>query len=108
MKGPTKIERISLKIDSTIGTHLHPNKTIVWNGCLMKVRLGLEEWEPEMHIDKELRALNTFFNIMLFSLKTETLHIKKCKKHKMHEDMTFNAWRVLQRSKELDQGPKEQ
>ena len=28
--------------------------------------------------------------------------------HKMHEDMTFNAWRVLQRSKEFDQGPKEQ
>ena len=24
-----------------------------------------------------------------------------------HEDMTFNAWRVQQRSKELDQGPKE-
>ena len=28
--------------------------------------------------------------------------------HKMHEDMTLNALRVLQRSKELDQGPKEQ
>ena len=26
----------------------------------------------------------------------------------MYEDMTFNALRVLQRSKELDQGPKEQ
>ena len=26
----------------------------------------------------------------------------------MHEDMTLNARRVLQRSKELDQGPKEQ
>ena len=26
----------------------------------------------------------------------------------MHEDMASNAWRVLQRSKELDQGPKEQ
>ena len=26
----------------------------------------------------------------------------------MHEVMTFNARRVLQRSKELDQGPKEQ
>ena len=34
-----------------------------------KVRLGLEKWEPEMHIDKELRALNTFFNNMLFSIK---------------------------------------
>ena len=33
---------------------------------------------------------------------------KKCKMHKMHEDMTFNAWRVLQRSKKLDQGPKAQ
>ena len=28
--------------------------------------------------------------------------------HKMHEDMTFNVWRVLQKSKELDQWPKEQ
>ena len=26
----------------------------------------------------------------------------------MHEDMTFNARKVHQRSKELDQGPKEQ
>ena len=26
----------------------------------------------------------------------------------MHEDMTFNAWRVQQRLKKLDQGPKEQ
>ena len=34
------------------------------------MRLGLEEGELEMHIDKELRALNTFFNNMLFSLKT--------------------------------------
>ena len=36
------------------------------------------------------------------------MHIKKCKMHKMHEDTTFNARRVLQRLKELDQGPKEQ
>ena len=41
-------------------------------------------------------------------IKTETMHIKKYKMHKMHEDMTFNAWMVLQRSKELEQGPKEQ
>ena len=34
-----------------------------------EVRRGLEEWELEMHIDKELRALNTIFNNMLFSLK---------------------------------------
>ena len=45
-----------------------------WNDFLesvsWKVRRGLEEWEPEMHVDKELRALNTFFNNMLFPLKT--------------------------------------
>ena len=35
-----------------------------------EVRRGLEEWEPEMHIDKELRALNNFFNNMLLSLKS--------------------------------------
>ena len=28
--------------------------------------------------------------------------------HKMHEDMTFNVWKVLQKSKELDEEPKEQ
>ena len=28
--------------------------------------------------------------------------------HKMQENMTFNARRVQQKSKELDQGPKEQ
>ena len=41
-------------------------------------------------------------------IKKNPMHINKCKMQKMHEDMTFNAWRVLQRSKELDQGPKEQ
>ena len=35
-----------------------------------EVRRGLEEWEPEMHIVKELRAINISFNNMLFSLKT--------------------------------------
>ena len=30
-------------------------------------------------------------------IKIETMHIKKCKMHKTHEDMTFNAWMVLQR-----------
>ena len=33
------------------------------------------------------------------------MHTNKCKMHKMHDDMIFNARRVLQRSKELDQGP---
>ena len=40
-----------------------------------EVRRGLEEWEPEMHIDKELRAFNIFFNNMLFSLKTGLLFL---------------------------------
>ena len=35
-------------------------------------------------------------------IKTNTMHINKCKMQKMYEDMTFNAWKVLQRSKELD------
>ena len=35
-----------------------------------KERRGLEEWELKMHIDKELKALNTLFNNMLFLLKT--------------------------------------
>ena len=38
-----------------------------------EVRRGLEEWELEMHIVKELRALNTFFNNMLLSLKSGLL-----------------------------------
>ena len=38
-----------------------------------EVRWGLEEWEPKMHIVKELRALNIFFNNMLFSLKNGLL-----------------------------------
>ena len=41
-------------------------------------------------------------------IKNKTMHTNKCKMHKMHEDMTFNVWRVLQRSKKLDQGPKKQ
>ena len=42
---------------------------------LREVRRGLEEWEPEMHIVNELRALNIFFNNMLFSLKTILLFL---------------------------------
>ena len=40
-------------------------------------------------------------------IKTKTMYINKCKMHKMQENMTFNARRVQQKSKELDQGPKE-
>ena len=42
---------------------------------LREVRRELEEWEPEMHIVKELRVLNIFFNNMLFSLKTGLLFL---------------------------------
>ena len=45
----------------------------------------------------------------------KTMHIKRCTMHKcmtmkhlMHDNEASNAWRVLQRSKELDQCPKEQ
>ena len=41
-------------------------------------------------------------------IKNKTMHTNKCKMHKMHENMTFNARRVQQKSKELDQEPKEQ
>ena len=41
-------------------------------------------------------------------IKNKSMHTNKCKMHKMYEDMTFNAWKVLQRLKELDQGPKGQ
>ena len=40
-----------------------------------ELRRGLEEWEPEMHIVKELRVLNIFFNNMLFSLKIGLLFL---------------------------------
>ena len=32
---------------------------------------------------------------------------KKMHDAQMHDNEVYNAWRVLQRSKELDQGPKE-
>ena len=35
-------------------------------------------------------------------IKNKTMHTNKYNMHKMHKDMTFNAWRVLQKSKELD------
>ena len=41
-------------------------------------------------------------------IKHKTMHTNKCKMHKMHENMTFNARRVQQRLKKLDQGPKKQ
>ena len=43
-----------------------------------------------------------------YDKKTKAMHTNKCKMYKMHENMTFNAWRVLQKSEELDQGPREQ
>ena len=39
--------------------------------------------------------------------KQKTMHIKRCKMHKCMINEASNAWKVLQRSKELDQGPKE-
>ena len=51
---------------STIWTLPHPNETIVWNGCLIKSETRFEEWEPEMHIDKEVRTSKTFFNNLPF------------------------------------------
>ena len=74
MKGPTKIERIRSRTkrakSSTIGTLPHPNGMIFWNECLMRSKTRVGRMRTEMHIDKELRALNTFFNNMLFSLKS--------------------------------------
>ena len=38
---------------------------------LWEVRRRLEEWEPKMHIDKEVRALITCFNNIQFSPKSD-------------------------------------
>ena len=74
MKSPTKIERIRSRTQSAKGQPLEPfliqmewlfGMSVSW-----KVRRGLKEWESEMHIEKELKALNIFFNNMLFSLKS--------------------------------------
>ena len=48
---------------------------LFWMSVSKEVRRELEEWEPEMHIVKELRALNIFFNNILFSLKTGLLFL---------------------------------
>ena len=74
-------------------------------------------WYVLKHIRSNFLNISFFMWFWIFThtklkheskIKTNTMYIKKCKMHKMHEDMTFNAWRVLQRSKELDQGLKEQ
>ena len=82
-----------------------------------KVQGKTHMWYVLKHI------LSNFLNFLLFicfwifthtklkhksKIKNETMHTNKCKMHKMYEDMTFNAWKVLQRLKELDQGPKGQ
>ena len=63
-----------------------------------EVRQGLEEWEPEMHIDKELRVLNTFFNNMLFSLKSDLLFLAQ-----LPRGSSFSFLLILLRAWNLEQ-----
>ena len=73
-------------------------------------------WYVLKHIRSHFMIFSLFTWFWIFTytklkhkskIETKTTHKKNCKMHKMHEDITFNAWRVLQRSKELDQWPKE-
>ena len=45
-----------------------------------EVRQGLEEWEPEMNIDKEVRTLKSFFNNLPFSPKSGLTFISQLPK----------------------------
>ena len=63
-----------------------------------EVRRGLEEWEPEMHIVKELKALNIFFNNMLFSLKTSLLFLAQ-----LPRNSSFSFLFILLRAWNLEQ-----
>ena len=73
MKGPIKIERIRSRTKRAKAQPKEPfliqTEWLFGMSVSWEVRRELEEWELEMHIDKELRALNTFFNNILFSLK---------------------------------------
>ena len=73
MKGPTKIERIRSMTKKEKAQPYEPfliqTEQLFGMSVSWEWRQGLEEWEPKMHIDKELRALNIFFNNMLFLLK---------------------------------------
>ena len=62
------------------------------------MRRGLEEWEPEMHIVKELRALNIFFNNMLFSLKSSLLFLTQ-----LPRNSSFSFLLILLRAWNLEQ-----
>ena len=63
-----------------------------------EVRWVLEEWELEMHIVKELRALNIFFNNMLFSLKTGLLFLAQ-----LPRNSSFSFLLILLRAWNLEQ-----
>ena len=51
-----------------------------WMSVSWEVRRGLEEWEPEMNIDKEVRTLKSFFNNLLFSPKSGLTFISQLPK----------------------------
>ena len=63
-----------------------------------EVRRGLEEWEPKTRIIKELRALNTFFNNMLFSLKSSLLFLTQ-----LPRNSSFSFLLILLRAWNLEQ-----
>ena len=51
-----------------------------WISVSWEVRRGLEEWEPEMNIDKEVRTLKSFFNNLPFSPKSGLTFISQLPK----------------------------
>ena len=74
MKGSTTIKRIRSRTKKAKTQPQEPfliqPQRLFRMSVSLEVRQGLEEWESKMHIDKELRALNTLFNNVLFSLKS--------------------------------------
>ena len=61
--------------NSTIGTLPHPNGTIVWNECLKRSKTRVGGMRTRDAHSQGVRALNIFFNNMLFSLKTSLLFL---------------------------------
>ena len=102
MQGPTKIERIRSRTKRAKAQPYEPfliqTEWLFGMSVLWEVRWGLEEWESEMHIVKELRALNTFFNNMLFSLKSGLLFLAQ-----LPRSSSFSFLLILLRAWNLEQ-----
>ena len=75
MKGSTTIERIRSRTKKAKTQPQEPfliqPQRLFRMSVSLEVRQGLEEWELEMHIDKEVRVLTTLIrmqNVTFFSL----------------------------------------